>query len=221
MFIQIIGRTGSGKSTAARVLAEALNKEGIDAQVDAFAAPLKKLCQHFFGHSDESLKEIPVALQNSNLNELVAAIEHYAEAMNIVPTHGFWQYIDDNLLNRRTISPRRVCNVVGYATRLIDKSIFRKRLIQDAKGICIIEDTRFKSELLPKSIVLYLNTTRGTVQEGIDEIMQMHPSIDTAPRNWRLVQANHMIALQTQLKCIAQQMSTSYANYERADSPTA
>lgn len=215
MFVQIIGRTGSGKSTAAKVLTAALQKEGIDAKVVAFTAPLKKLCRHFFGHSDESLKEIPVALRDQSITELVTAIEYYTEDMNIVPTREFWQYLEDNLLNRRTISPCRVYDTVGHATRLIDKDAFKQHLLQNATGFCVVEDTRFKSELLRKSIVLYLNTNRGITREGIDELMQRYPSIDTAPRDWRFIAAYDLPALQAHLNTIAKQMSTSYAQYAR------
>lgn len=210
MFIQIIGRTGSGKSTAAKVLAKALKKEGIDAKVVSFAAPLKKLCQQFFGHSDESLKEVPVILRDSSITELVTAIEYYIEDMNIVPTWEFWQYIEDNLLSRRTISPRRVCNVVGHATRLINKDAFKKYLLRHATGVCILEDTRFESELLPMSTVLYLRTNRGSTQEGIDELMQRYPTEASIPHEWVWVSAHDLVELQRSLRYCAAHLRCNY-----------
>lgn len=170
MYIQLIGRTRGGKSTTAQALKVAIEQKypAATVKVVSFATPLRELAADFFGHRDESLKRRPVALAGSaqTLNNLIDAVERFMHQYNI--SDNLWDILEKELFTCRTISPRRLMNIVGQAVRRIDEHFFTKIATAVKADCVIIDDTRFPNELIQDAARIVLEYNIGYVQYGID-----------------------------------------------------
>lgn len=186
MYIQLIGRTRGGKSITAQALAVAVRQKYPEAKVKvvSFAAPLRELAADFFGHRDESLKRRPIALAGSaqTLNKLIDAVERFMHEYNVPEV--LWDYLEQDLFACRTISPRRLMNIVGQAVRKIDERFFTKLAMQEQADCIIIDDTRFPNELIPNAARIVLDYNIGYVQYGIDVLFLQHT--DHVPQPYEL-----------------------------------
>lgn len=176
--VYLVGKTGSGKSTTAQKLQDALAKRGIPSKILSFAEPLKELAHKVFGHNDASLKELPVAQTTDSTNRLVHELEEFIISMSAHADSMYWQELLP-LLNQRVLSPRMLMNAVGAAARVIDDMIFVKAADRKAlefikqrgeQSVVIFDDARFYAEVSEQGEVVVLESAaRGTIQ-SIDQL---------------------------------------------------
>ena len=176
--VYLVGMTGSGKSTTAQKLQDALAKRGIPSKILSFAEPLKELTHKVFGHNDASLKDLPVAQTVYSTDRLVHELEEFIVGMGESADYLYWQNLLP-LLNQRVLSPRMLMNTVGDTARQIDDMIFVKAADRKAlefikqhgeQSVIIFDDTRFYAEVSDKGELIVLESGgRGTTQ-SIDEL---------------------------------------------------
>lgn len=176
--IYLVGATGSGKSTTAQKLQDALAKRGIPSKILSFAEPLKELAHKVFGHNDPSLKDLPVAQTIDSTDRLVHELEEFIVSMGEPADHLYWGELL-GLLNQSVLSPRMLMNAVGYAARRVDDMIFVKAADRKAlefikqhgeQGVIIFDDTRFYEEVSNKGEIVVLDSAERGASQVIDHL---------------------------------------------------
>jgi ABC-type dipeptide/oligopeptide/nickel transport system ATPase component len=176
--VYLVGKTGSGKSTTAQKLQDALAKRGIPSKILSFAEPLKELTHKVFGHNDPSLKDLPVAQTVDSTDRLVHELEEFIVSMGEPADQLYWQVLLP-LLNQRVLSPRMLMNAAGYAARGIDNMIFVKAADRKAlefikqrgeQSVVIFDDARFYEEVSEQGEVVVLDSAERGIIQNIDHL---------------------------------------------------
>lgn len=176
--IYLVGMTGSGKSTTAQKLQDALAKRGIPSKILSFAEPLKELAHKVFGHNDASLKDLPVAQTVDSTDRLVHELEEFIVGMGESADHLYWQGLLP-LLNQRVLSPRMLMNAAGHAAREVDNVIFVKAAERKAAAfqqkhgdncVIIFDDARFYEEVSAIGDVVVLESGERGIMQNIDQL---------------------------------------------------
>lgn len=145
--IGITGLAGAGKDTVGAILAEHMPAY----YKTSYAAPLRRAAAMLFGHSDESLKSTPVYVNAKAHRHLVQAIEHLCAEMQL--PYGVLMQECNDLLEQRSLSPRKFMQMLGSAVRRIDEDAFIKHL-QTQPQRQIVCDVRFPNELCDVNILV-------------------------------------------------------------------
>lgn len=175
--VYLVGKTGAGKSTTAQKMQTALAARNVPTFILQFATPLHNLASKVFGHSDVTLKNLPVTQTTESTNQLVLALEEFIEDMGKSADALYWEDLLP-LLNQRVLSPRMLMNAAGHAARNIDRTIFIRAAERTAAELakrnpeCVIifEDSRFREEVSPMGEVALLDSGERGVTQAIDEL---------------------------------------------------
>lgn len=146
--IGILGLARSGKDTVGNLLAEQLDGYVLR----KYAEPLKNASRTVFGHSDDSLKHIPLYMNSTIHDLMVTALEEMCDVLQC--DAGVVFDAASKLFDLNSISPRILQQGFGDAIRAYDPDRFVTHLHNSATP-SIITDVRFGNELCDYNILVY------------------------------------------------------------------